>query len=145
MPRQGPGDRNGGAASGTPILSDRITKYSETPTPADGSDTGDYDYTAITGEAGWRSTAAAAYFDTLPLADRQRAAQLLLAPRLASGADLLFPAAKGGVWARNYGTRFMLRGGYYGNGASAGLAACSLNTLRTSLSAGAGFRPAFIM
>jgi hypothetical protein len=141
----GTGDRSGAASSGTPTLSDRITKYSETPTPADGSDTGDYDYTSIATEGGWRSIGVATTFDGLPLADRQRAAQLLLAPRLASGADLLFPTAKGGIWARNYGTRFMLRGGFYSSGAAAGLAACFLNNLRAYLSANIGFRPAFIL
>ena len=141
----GPGDRNGAAITGTPILSDRITKYTETPTPADGSDTGDYDYTHISGEGGWRSIGVSTNFDNLPLADRQRAAQLLIAPRIASGSDLLFPVVKGAVWARNYGTRFMLRGGDYGDGSSAGLGACTLTNLRAGVYSNVGFRPAFIL
>ena len=41
----GPGDRNGAAQTGSPALSNGISKYSETPVPAGGSDTGDYDCT----------------------------------------------------------------------------------------------------
>jgi hypothetical protein len=141
----GPGDGNGAAQSGVPSISDRITKYSETPNPSGGNDTRDLDYAASASESGWRSIGVATTFDNLSLADRQRAAQLLLTPRLTSSSDVMFPAAKGGIWVRNYGTRFMLRGGSYGDGAAAGLAACDLNNLRAPVSASVGFRPAFIL
>ena len=141
----GPGDRNGVAASSVPVISDRITKYSETPTPAGGSDTGDYDHTYIAGEAGWRTMAVSTTFDSLPLADRQRAAQLLIAPRTASGAELISPTIKGAVWGRNYGTRFSLRGGADGSGGSGGLSALLLFYLRAHVSNSVGVRPAFIL
>jgi hypothetical protein len=141
----GPGDRSGASATGTPILSDRITKYSETPTPAGGGDTGDYDYTHISGVAGWRTMGVSTTFDNLPLADRQRATQLLIAPRLASGADLLFSEVKGAVWCRNYGTRFPLRGACWGSGVSAGVGALYVNNLRAYVTGSVGLRPAFVL
>jgi hypothetical protein len=141
----GPGDRNGVAITGTPIISDRITKYSETPTPSDGSDVGDYDYTHISGAAGWQTMAVSTTFDGLQLTDRQRAAQLLLSPRLASGSDLLFPATKGAIWCRNYGTRFPLRGAYWGNGVSAGVGSLALINRRAAVYDFVGLRPAFIL
>jgi hypothetical protein len=97
----GPGDRSGAADSGDPILSNAISKYSETPTPAGGTDPGDFDYAHISGEAGWRSMALSAGYDGLALSVRQQMAQLLIAPKLTSGGSALY-AIKGGVWARNY-------------------------------------------
>jgi hypothetical protein len=105
----GPGDRSGAADSGDPILSNAIFKYSETPTLAGGTDTGDFDYTHISGESGWRGMAVSAGYDSLALSVRQQMAQLLIAPKLTSGGSALF-AVKGGVWARNYGLRFPCRG-----------------------------------
>jgi hypothetical protein len=61
----GPGDRSGAAASGAVIINDRITKYSETPTPAGGSDPGDFDSAY---NASWAGTAVAATFDALATA-----------------------------------------------------------------------------
>jgi hypothetical protein len=141
----GPGDRSGASHNGTPILSNAISKYSETPTPAGGSDTGDFDYTHISGEGGWRSMALTAGYDTLGLSVRQQMAQLLIAPKLTSGGAALFSSTKGGVWVRNYGTRFMLRGGHWLIGASAGLGSCILSTLRADVSTRVGLRPAFIL
>jgi hypothetical protein len=138
----GPGDRSGAASSGTPTLSDRITKYSETPTPAGGSDPGDFDYTYV---PDWKTVGVSTTFDSLPLADRQRAAQLLIAPRTASGADLISSTIKGGCWVRNYGERVPIRGGAWGDGATAGLGALHLHNRRSGVSAGIGFRPAFIL
>jgi hypothetical protein len=138
----GPGDRNGAAQVGVPSISDRITKYSETPNPAGGADAGGYDYTYV---AGWNSVAVSTTFDNLPVADRQRAAQLLIAPRTASGADLISSGIKGGCWGRNYGTRFPLRGGSFGDGVSAGAGALYLSYLRAAVSPPVGLRPAFIL
>jgi hypothetical protein len=98
----GPGDRSGAADTGDPILSNAISKYSETPTPAGGSDLGDYDYTY----AGWGSTKLSTGYDSLALSVRQQLAQLLIAPKLTNGGDALFSTLKGGIWVRNYGAAF---------------------------------------
>jgi hypothetical protein len=78
----GPGDRSGAAHNGTPIVSNGISKYSETPTPGGGSDSGDLDYVHIGGASGWNSMTLSAGYDTLALAVRQQMAQLLIAPKL---------------------------------------------------------------
>jgi hypothetical protein len=143
----GPGDREGRAESGNIVISDRITKFTETPTPPGGGDAGMFDFAANGGEAGWRNTSVAAAYDGLPLEARQRAAQLLIAPKLTSDGSLLFPEAKGAVWAQNYGERMISRGGtaYSGSGYSrAGLAS---SQAIQSKDAGASrlIRPAFIL
>jgi hypothetical protein len=138
----GPGDRSGAVQNGAPILSNAITKYSEPPTPAGGGDTGDFDYTY---NAAWKSAAVAAGFDNLPLAVRQQAAQLLIAPKLASSGDPLFSDIKGYLYVRNYGARFPLRGGSWSFTSSAGLGALSLSNLRAYVSYSVGLRPAFVL
>ncbi|MDR1127703.1 MAG: formylglycine-generating enzyme family protein [Treponema sp.] len=138
----GPGDRSGAAQSGAPILSNAITKYSETPAPAGGGDTGEFDYANV---ASWKSVAVASGYDNLPQAARQQAAQLLIAPKLTSEGTALFTDIKGYLSVRNYGTRFPLRGGAYYVTSSAGLGALSLSTLSAILSYSVGFRPAFIL
>jgi hypothetical protein len=138
----GPGDRNGAAQAGVPILSGAITKYSEPPTPAGGSDVGDFDYTY---NAAWKSLTVAAGYDGLAADIRQKMDQLLIAPKLTSAADPLFADIKGGIWARNYGTRFPLRGGAWSDASTAGLGALALNYLRALVGSGVGFRPAFIL
>ncbi|MCV9380492.1 hypothetical protein OE564_00270 [Aeromonas hydrophila] len=50
---------------------------------------------------------------------------------------------QGRIYMRNFGERLPFRGGDWGNGASAGLAALVLSDSRVSTSAGFGFRPAF--
>jgi hypothetical protein len=87
----------------------------------------------------------AATFDGLSLAARQQAAQLLIAPKLASDGSALFSAAKGYIWSRNYGERLPFRGGGWGDGASAGLAALNLNNRRSDGYGSVGCRPAFIL
>jgi hypothetical protein len=84
----GPGDRNGASDSGNPILSNAISKYSETPTPAGGGDTENFDYAYIGGESGWRSMTLSAGYDSLALSVRQQMAQLLIAPKLTNGGGL---------------------------------------------------------
>jgi sulfatase modifying factor 1 len=141
----GPGDRNGIANSGDPILSASVSKYTETPTPAGGTDPGDFDTADIGTESGWRSMALSASYDGLSLAIRQQMAQLLIAPKLTSAGSALFSTAKGGIWTRNYGERFPIRGGSWYYGASAGLGALSLNNRRSNVSSDLGLRPAFIL
>jgi hypothetical protein len=135
----GPGDRNGAAHNGTPALSNGISKYSEPPTPAGGSDTGDFDYTH---NGAWKSLTVSTGYDGLAAGVRQKMAQLLVAPKLTSEGSPIFAYIKGGIWARNCGTRFPLRGGSYSNAASAGLGALYLNYLRAIVNSNAGFRPA---
>ena len=141
----GPGDRSGSLNSGNVVISDRVTKYSETPTPAGGSDPGDFDYAYNGGEGGWRGSAVASTFDTLPPATRQTAAQLLIAPKLTAAGALLFSTAKGAVWSRNYGERRPFRGGAWSDGAGAGPAALFLNYRRSDVGSYVGLRPAFIL
>ncbi len=140
----GPGDRKDAADSGDIIISDRVTKYSETPTPAGGGDKEYFDYAHNPGEAGWRNSALSAGFNALPLEKRQQAAQLLIAPRLTSTGEILFPA-KGAFWSRNYGEIMPRCGGSWGNGANAGLAALYLTHRRSYSDSNIGLRPAFIL
>jgi len=105
----GPGTGSGAAASGTPILSNGVSKHSETPTPAGGGDERDLYYTYIGGETGWQQTALSAGYAGLTLAVRQRMAQALIAPKVATADTAV--AAKGAIWVRNYGERLPFRGG----------------------------------
>ena len=139
----GPGDGNGAVQNGTPILSNGVAKYSETPTPAGGNDDRDLDYTHIGGVTGWQQIALSSGFNGLTAAVRQRMAQALIAPKLASGDSAVATAANGGIWIRNYGERLPLRGGYWSDGAGAGLAALGLANRRVNSSSNVGFRPAF--
>lgn len=59
---------------------------------------------------------------------------------------LLEPAGalpQGRIYMRNFGERLPVRGGIWNGGASAGLAALSLDVSRAHTGAGIGFRPAF--
>jgi hypothetical protein len=137
----GPGDRNGAVNSGDVVVSDRITKYSETPAPAGGGDSGDFDYAQNT----WKSTAVSSTFGNLALDKRQAAAQLMIAPKLlAADETALFPEAKGEFYSRNYGERLPYWGGNWVDGSYAGLAYLSLFHRRSYLS-NRGLRPAFIL
>ena len=141
----GPGDGNGTAINGAPILSNGIAKYSETPDPAGGNDQRDLDYTHIAGVDGWQKTALSTGYNGLAAAVRQRMAQALIAPKLASTDSAVVAAARGAIWVRNYGERLPFRGGAWGSGADAGLAALYLYVRRSSVSSGLGCRPAFIL
>jgi hypothetical protein len=138
----GPGDRDGATSSGNVVVSDRITKYSEQPTPTGGSDTADLDYAY---NSAWKNTAVSATFASLDTGKKQAAAQLMIAPKLAAGDSALFPDAKGGFYSRNYGERLPVWGGYWGYGAAAGLAYLDLDNRRSSVSNYIGLRPAFIL
>jgi hypothetical protein len=78
----GPGDRDGYAASGVPVLSTSVTKYSEIPTPAGGEDVGNFDAANRGGESGWRAMGLSTAYDGLPLETRPKLAQLLIAPEV---------------------------------------------------------------
>jgi hypothetical protein len=94
----GPGDRSGAVDVGDVVINDRITKYIETPTPAGGADTGDFDYVY----SSWAGAVVASTFNNLTLAVRQQAAQMLITPKLTSSGNPLFADIKGGYWSRNY-------------------------------------------
>jgi hypothetical protein len=89
--------------------------------------------------------AVSAGFDGLTDAVKKKMAHLLIAPKLSSSSDLLFPDTKGAIYVRNYGTRFPFRGGNWGSGAAAGLGYLYLYYGRSSTSGSRGFRPAFIL
>jgi hypothetical protein len=137
-----PGDRDGAAATGNIVVSDRVTKYSETPAPAGGTDPGDFDQAY---NAAWAQTAVSSYFDALPLEVRQAAARLMIAPKLSAAGDPLFSAVKGAFYSRNYGERLPFWGGFWGYGAIAGLASLNLHYRRSVVNGGIGLRTAFIL
>jgi hypothetical protein len=135
------GDRDGAADTGDVVLNDRVLRYSETPAPAGGADPGDFDYAFNA----WKASALSSTYNALPLEKRQQAAQLLIAPKLASSGDLLFPDAKGSIYSRNYGERRPYWGGLWGGGSIAGLACLNLNGRRSDAYSSLGLRPAFIL
>ncbi|GAB6276229.1 MAG: hypothetical protein SAMD01599839_07690 [Rectinema sp.] len=146
----GPGDRTGAAGAGAPLLSNVTpAAYTETPTPAGGADVGDFDYATISGENGWRAMTYKSTYDSMELALRQKLAALMIAPKVSKDGALIFATsgeeAKGYVSVRNYGERFPLRGGFWFNGAGAGVAVLSLRFRRADSGGGIGFRPAFIL
>lgn len=98
----------------------------------------------IDGGAGRRQTALSSGYNGLAAAVRERMAQALIAPKLASGGSAAVTAAGRAIWVRNCGERLPIRGGRRYNGKAAGLAAPYLNDRRVSMRGGAGFRPAFI-
>ena len=106
--------------------------------------TTDSTYNSITGEAGWRSLTYSANYDTMALALRQKLAAMMIAPKVSAAGSLIFSGASGGVWNRNNGERFPIRGGSWDYGASAGLACLYLLGARSYSSSAIGFRPAFI-
>jgi hypothetical protein len=84
-------------------------------------------------------------FAGLSDATKKKLAQLLIAPKLASSGNAIFFDIKGGVWVRNYGTRFPLRGGRWIGASVAGLGALDLDNLRAIVHNAVGLRPAFIL
>jgi hypothetical protein len=138
----GPGDRDGSADSGDIVINDRINHYTETPAPAGGGDTGDFNYAYNTA---WKETLVYATFSALELSVRQAAARLLIAPKLESAGNVLFPEAKGAFYSRNYGERLPIWGGNWSVGSDTGLAFLNLSVLRSDLYYYIGLRPAFIL
>jgi len=64
---------------------------------------------------------------------------------LLESASLESPFLPGRLYTRNFGERFPLRGGYWDNGANAGLAALLLHLSRLNSGNFIGFRPAFFV
>ena len=107
---------------GAPILSNQITK--RLGAIGDNANAGNYasvDWRAMTKSSGYVSN--------------QLLRRLLLEP------SLTLP--QGRIYMRNFGERLPFRGGYWANGADAGLAAVDLSSSRVSTNADIGFRPAF--
>ena len=135
------GDDSGANNLGEPILGGAApdgtnTFYAGTP----GTDTYyDYNY-----DSAWNTLNLASGYDP-PLILKQ----LGIAPKYydsSAGSHVTIPIyqnVKGAIWVRNYGERMPLRGGNWGGGADAGLAALDLNNPRSSSYWGVGFRVAF--
>lgn len=120
-----PSDSMEGAGSvGSPILSNSVTKRNG---PLD-DDSYDYPYLH---NANWAGVTQSATYQKIELLRR-----LLIESEVTN-------SVTGGVWARNYGNRFPIRGGYWTGGSNAGLGALYLNGARSDASSGIGFRPAF--
>jgi hypothetical protein len=84
-----------------------------------------------------------ASFDALPDATKKLAAQLMIAPKTASGNAAIYNT-QGGFWFDATSERFPVCGGIWNAGSFAGLAAFALGNARSSVRADVGFRPAFI-
>jgi hypothetical protein len=125
-------------AAGTIIVSNNVSNSSMDPNTAEADD----NYSASNA---WTATGVSTGFDSLTLAVRQQAAQLLIAPKLTSAGVPIFPDTKGTFYSRNYGERRPRRGGAWSYGADAGLAALYLLNRRSYVSSSFGLRPAFIL
>lgn len=119
------GDGIGSGNLGAPKINTTIVNSGNQGNPADN---GYYDYNYTTFE-----TLAAEAGVTVP-----NLLKLLgIAPIDSThGAD--------GLWVRNYGERLPLRGGIWGRGSGAGVFALDLSAPRSAVSAGFGFRAAFV-
>jgi len=131
------------SGNGAPVLSASRSVPSDDCGDGLGASAPDYDYTIITGEAGWRSVTMSASYNALAEATRQRMLQSGVAAKLIGTGSAPF-SAKGNIAVRNYGERIPLRGGFWNNGANAGLAALDLGIRRSIINSAFGFRPAFI-
>jgi hypothetical protein len=125
--------------NGSPILSDARTIPSDDCGDGLGSSAPDYDYT-YTNPADNMSCSSG--YDSISLSIRQRLVHALVSPRISSSGDVRYDL-KGACWCRNYGERVPLRGGDWGNGSNAGLAAFYLNYRRSAANSYFGFRVAF--
>ncbi len=131
------GDNSGSSNLGEPILSDSVTNFA-----GNQDDNGYYDYNydssfvTLNIKSGWNP----------PLILKQ----LLLCPKeydSTAGDHVTIPVyegLKGAIWARNYGERMPLRGGYWDVGANAGLGALNLIYPRGYWDWYIGVRPAFV-
>ncbi|WP_261888074.1 formylglycine-generating enzyme family protein [Vibrio rhizosphaerae] len=119
-------NQSGTGSIGSPVLSNSVTKRNG---PAD-DDSHDYPYmynshfAAITKSAGYTPNE-------------------LLRRLLIESATTA--TVGGGIWCRNYGDRFPLRGGFWFDGPVTGLGALHLRTARSDSGGYAGFRPAFFV
>lgn len=120
-----PSDSMSGTGNvGSPILSNSVTKRNG---PVD-DDSHDYPYM---NNANWAGITQSSTYQKIELLRR-----LLIESEVSN-------SVTGGIWARNYGHRLPLRGGYWGYGSSAGLGALSLSNARSGAHSYIGFRPAF--
>lgn len=116
---------------GDPIISDVITKYAG---PMGSNE--NYGYTQI---ANWKDLTKKVGYN-IPVSMLQAA----IAPITLSGGTYS-QDPKGYLYVRNYGERSLIRGGYWNDGANAGLFYLILSNHRSySNSNRIGFRPAFI-
>ena len=121
---------------GDPVISDVITKYTGLP----GTDTY-YKEANISSESDFRSmTKKSAYTPPLSLILAGLAPIVHYGGAYESGY-----AIKGGIWTRNYGTRFPILGGACGNTTTAGLGALTLYLQRSYAHNIVGLRPAFLL
>ena len=129
------GDNSGSSNLGEPTLSDSITNYAGSQ-----GDNGYYDYNY---DSDWKSLNIKSGWNP-PLLLKQ----LCIAPKKYDGSSTvqlsIFGNAKGAFWVRNYGERVPVRGGYWGDGSDAGVAALNLNNPRSYSDWDIGFRPAFV-
>jgi hypothetical protein len=133
----GPGDREGVAKVGSPILSYTVSTYTEDPLVGDV----ELDYTL---NESWANLTVAIGYDKILEDERKKAAQLLIAPKLTRKDNPLFPDIKGWIWVRNYGTRIPCRGGRWSIDFEAGLGALILDYQRSGVDPRIGFRLAYI-
>lgn len=115
---------DGAGNVGSPILSNAVTQRNG----PEGDDSYDYPYMHN------------AHFAAMTKADGYQKNELLRRLFIESESTT---TVTGGVWARNYGDRFPLRGGHWHYGSSAGLGALNLSNARSSANSNIGFRPAF--
>jgi hypothetical protein len=125
---------------GSPILSKEITHYSE-PDPKGADDDRDDGYTHLGRLSRLEySVTPEKKENDFSIEELEKLAQMLIHP----SATPVLAETDAGVWVRNYGERLPLRGGDWGIGASAGLAALHLNARRSYVNGSFGCRPAFI-
>ena len=128
------GDNSGSSNLGEPVLSDSITNYA-----GNQGDNGYYDYNY---DADWKTLNIKDSWDP-PIILKQ----LCIAPKKFDGTSTtqlaIYSEIKGAIWVRNYGERMALRGGGWGYGATAGLAALTLGTPRSYSDWNVGCRVAF--
>ena len=117
------GDGSGSSNLGSPFLNSRVTKYAG---PV--GDNNHYDYNH---RGDWKNMSKEADYVSNELMKR-----LMIEP---------VKDTQGGIWVRNYGERLPIRGGSWGNGSGAGLAALDLGYARSNSSTNVGFRPAFAL
>ncbi|MGL4578825.1 MAG: SUMF1/EgtB/PvdO family nonheme iron enzyme [Shewanella xiamenensis] len=119
-------NQTGTGSAGAPILSNAVTKRNG---PMN-DDSNDYPYLT------------ASHFAAITKAVGYVPNELLRKLLIESATT----ATVGGyIYARNYGDRFPIRGGFWGNGTNAGLGALGLSGPRSDAGSGIGFRPAFFV
>lgn len=116
--------QSGTGSVGAPILSNAVTLRNG-PT---GDDSYDYPYMSDS------------HFASIAKSEAYTPSELLRRLLIESATP---ETVNGGIWARNYGSRFPRRGGNWYDGSRAGLGALGLSLARSGSYSGIGFRPAF--